>query len=771
MWLKNLKSFSQHLVNSKLYTAVTVLGFAISLSFVILLSVYIKNELSVNDSQLNKDRIFRLVNEQDATFAPPIGQWLQGEFPEIESFTRIYENTGTLITADDVKVKFNYLLADSAFFNIFTFDLVEGDKEMALKTRNSVVLNREFANRIFGSKSPMHQQIKIDGIPCVVNGVVEDISQTSNFSSCDAIINFRMLRDFWGWSELLTSFGSSSFGLYFLAKPNTNLPAKAPEVLELLKKGFWLYQDGWAKTATFEPLTDSYLSTIPGRGIDQNNKTLILILFAIVVLILVLAIINYINLTIAQSGMRVKEIAIKKLLGSSRRKLITQLVGESIIVCTTASLMAVMGGFLAEPLLNRALDTQIGLAEIFTPETVFVLFILIVIVGFVSGIVPAIIITRLRAIDVIKGGFRRKSKILYSKFLIAFQYIVVIVLIIATIIITQQTNFMRKRDLGFNSNNIVWLDNNIEPEHKEGFKNLIRKIPGVKNISFCAGTPIDGGNNQSFMYEEQPVSFQEFVVDSAFFEMMELKIRPTAVAYSKEGIWLNRYAVDKLGLDALPVSFKSYNGEEPVLGITNNFNIESLHNELGMVMIRQLKKDDYAWKILVQIESGDIISTFDQVKKTYLDYTGGMPFDSGFFDDKIESWYDGEKRTAAIVSYFALLSIVISIMGIFAMSVFYNQQKIKEIGIRKVNGATVFEIVKMLNMDFVKWVAVAFVVASPIAWYAMNKWLQNFPYKTAIHWWVFALAGIFALAIALITVSWQTWRAARRNPVEALRYE
>ncbi|HZK08965.1 MAG TPA: FtsX-like permease family protein [Bacteroidales bacterium] len=771
MWLKNLKSFTQHLYNSKLYTAVTVLGFTISLSFVILLSVYIKNELSVNDTQPNKDRIYRLINENYAGFAPPIGEWLQGEFPEIESFTRISTNGGILITTDDVKVKFNYLLADSTFFNIFNFDLIEGEKETALKTRNSVVLSREFANRIFGSDSPMHQLIKIDGVSCVVNGVVGDISQTSNFIAWDAIINFRALADFGHSPELLTSFGNSSFGLYFLAKPNTNLPAKAPEVLELFKKDFWLYQDGRTKTVSFEPLTDSYFSPISGSGIVQNNKTLILILFAIVILILVLAIINYINLTIAQSGMRVKEIAIKKLLGSSRSKLMTQLVVESIIISSVAMLLAILGGFLAEPLLNSALNTQIRLADVFTAGTVFILFVFIVAVGFFSGIIPAFIITRLRAVDVIKGGFRRKSKILYSKFLIAFQYTVVIVLVIATIIIAQQTAFMRNHDLGFNHDNIVWLVNNLKRGQTEGFRNVIEKIPGVKRVSFVKGSPIDGGNNQSFMYEDQPVSFQEFVVDSSFFEMMKINITPTSSAYSKQGIWLNQYTVDKLGLDPLPVSFKSNYGEEPVLGITNNFNIESLHKELGFLILRQLGKDEYPWSILVQLQSGDVIATFDQVKKSYLEYTGGMPFDSGFFDDDIQSWYDSEKRTAAIVSYFALLSIVISIMGIFAMAVFYNQQKIKEIGIRKVNGATVFEIVKMLNFDFVKWVAIAFVVACPIAYYAMNKWLQNFPYKTQIHWWVFVLAGIFALAVALITVSWQTWRAARRNPVEALRYE
>ncbi len=771
MWLKNLKSFTQHLFNSRLYTAVTVLGFTISLSFVILLSVYIKNELSVNDVQLNKNRVYRLINEHYAGFAPPIGEWLQGEFPEIESFTRISENTGTLITADDVKVKFKYLLADSTFFNIFSFDLIEGNKEMALKTRNSVVLSEEFAKRIFGGESPMHQMIKIDGIPCVVNGVVKDISLTSNFSHCDAIVNFRSLADFWRWPGLLSNFGNSSFGLYFLAKPSTNLPAKAPEVLELFKKDFWMYQNDRTKTVSFEPLTDSYFSTMPGRGIDQNNKTLISILFAIVITILVLAIINYINLTIAQSGMRVKEIAIKKLLGSSRPKLMTQLVGESIIVCTAASLLAILGSFLTEPLLDRALNTQIRLSDFFTPETVSILTIFVVVVGFISGIIPAFIITRLKAVEVIKGGFRRKSKNLYSKILIAFQYSVVIILVISTLIITQQTSFMRNHDLGFNHNNIVWMDNNIDNDKMEGFKNLMEKIPGVKRISFVQGSPIDGGNNQSYNYNDQPISFQEFVVDSSFFDMMEINIRPTAAAYSKEGIWLNQFAVDKLGLDSLPVSFKSHLGEEPVLGVTNNFNIESLHSDLGLVMVRQMQKENYPWKILVQIESGKVAANFDQVKKSYLKYTGGMPFNSGFFDDKIQSWYDGEKRTAAIVGYFALLSIVISIMGIFAMAVFYNQQKIKEIGIRKVNGATVFEIVKMLNIDFIKWVAIAFVMACPLAYFAMNKWLQNFPYKTQIHWWVFALAGIFALAIALITVSWQTWRAARRNPVEALRYE
>ena len=771
MWIKNFKTFAAHLLNNKLYTIVTVLGFTISLMFVILLSVYIKNELSVNDLQKNKDRIYRLTNETYASFAPPVGQWLQNEFPEIESYTRVSDNNGIAITSDNKKVKIDYLLADSTFFNIFSFNLIEGNKETALKTKNSIVLSQEFANKLFGNESPLNKQIDISGIPCIVNGVVEDISKYSNFSKTDAILNFRCLADIWRWSGLLTSFGNSSFGLYFLAKSNTDLPAKAPQTLEMFKEDYWMYKDERTKTVVFEPFIDTYFSSLPGRGIEQNNKTLITVLSAIVLLILVLAIINYMNLTIAQSGMRVKEIAIKKLIGSSRYNLIIQHITESVSLCLFAFLLAVFFSFLVEPVFNNLLETKLNLEKYISVIMLIISALIVGFIGFVSGIIPALIITKLNAIDVIKGGFRRKSKRVYSRILIGFQYTVVIVLLISTMIISKQTAFMQNHNLGFNTTNIVWFDNNINPNEKDGFKNELYKIPGVKNVSFVKGCPIDGGNNQSFQYNNKPVSFQEFVVDSSFFAMMEMNITSTGVAYSKDGIWLNQITISKLGLDSLPVSFETYKSKEPVLGIIDNFNFRSLHIETGSAMIRQIKKDDYPWKILVQIEGNNVITTLNNIKTAYSNFTNDLPFDYGFFDDTIQSWYDSEKRTATIVGYFAILTIVISVMGIFAMSIFYNQQKIKEIGIRKVNGATVYEIMQMLNRDFVKWVAIAFVIAVPLAYYVMNRWLQNFAYKTELSWWIFALSGIFAILIALSTISLQTFRAARKNPVESLRYE
>jgi len=771
MWVKNYKSFVNSLVNSKLYTIITLVGFTISLTFVILLSVYIKKELSVNSLQKNGSRIYRLINEKYAEYAPPVGLLLQNEFPEIESYTRILENPGTLVTQDNIKVKFNYLAADSTFFTIFSFNLIEGDPETALKTKNSVVLSWEFANKIFGNNSPLDKQITINGIDCIVMGVVDDISKTSNFDKCDAIINFRCLADLWRDPNLLTSMGNSSFALYFLAKPNTDLPSKASQVLEMFKKDYWMYQDDRTKTVVFEPLADNYFSHIPARGTHQNSKKFIAVLFAIVILILVLAIINYMNLTIAQSGARVKEMALKKLLGSSRKKLIFQHVNESIILCFIAFLLALLVSFLAEPTFNSLLDTQLNLASEFTSNTILITVVFVMLVGFISGIIPAFIITRLSAVQVFKGEFRRKSKSIYSKLLIGFQYIVVIVLIISTLIIARQTDFMRNHSLGFNTTNIVWLDNNLSNNEMAGFKNEMNKIPGIKRVSFVKGSPVDGGDNRSFNYEDKPVSFQLFKVDSSFFPMMEMNITSTGTAYTKQGMWINRVTVDKLGLDSLPKSFSTIHGEIPILGIVDNFYFESLHREIGMVLIQQMSETDDPKQILIQLEGNNPISTLEKVKKAYGDFTNGQPFDYGFVNDTIKSWYESEKKTGTIVSYFAMLSIIISVMGIFAMSVFYNLQKIKEIGIRKVNGATVFQIVKMLNLDFIKWVAIAFVIACPIAYYAMNKWLQQFPYKITLDWWIFALAGIFAIIISLITVSWQTFKAARRNPVESFRYE
>ncbi len=772
MRIINLKTFGKQLLKNKLYTFITVLGFAVSLAFVILLSIYIKNELSVNALQKNSSRIYRLCNESFSNTAPPVGAWLQKEIPGIESFTRIKSMDGIINVKGSEKFQMDYLLADSTFFNIFSFRLIEGNPATALKTRHSIVLSKSLARKLFGDEPALGKEVLVNvKIPFTVTGIVDDISKTSHFEKVDALINFRALQDFWSWENMESDFGNCSFDLYLMAKPKVDLPAKAPQILKMFKKDFWLYKDDRVKKVILEPLNQTYFSTITGTGIRQNSKTLIRVLSLIVFLILALAIVNYLNLTIAHSGTRVKEIAIKKLHGSSRRHLIVQHVTETVMLCVVAFLLAILFSFWAEPVFDSLLNTKLYLHNEFTGINLLYFLIFVVVTGFVSGIIPALIITKINAVDVIKGGFAFKSKAVYSKALIAFQYMVVIALIISAIVIVRQTGFLQTRYLGFNTKNIVKVPCMIGSNQKETFKEECLKIPGVKAVSFVQGDPLDGGNNQSFNYKNKPVSFQVFEVDSAFFDMMKMKITPTGVAYSKEGIWLNRTAVKKLGLDSLPQSFRYYKVLLPVLGVVEDFNFRSLRKKIGLAMILQLKPKEFAWNILIQVEGKNRPQTMAALKKTYAQFTDGIPADFTFIDEKIQHWYDSEQRTEKIVSWFALLAIIISVMGIFAMSIFYNQQKTKEIGIRKVNGATVFEIIKLLTMDYAKWVMIAFVIAVPVAWYAMKKWLETFAYHITLSCWIFVIAGLAALAIALITVSWNTFISARRNPVESLKYE
>ncbi len=768
----HFKIYLKHLLKNKLYSFVTIFGFAISLMFVLLLSIYIRQELSVDQFHVNKDRIFRLYREKQAGFAPPVGDAIKTQFPEVENYCRIYTNGGIVSAGSGQKFKMNYLLADSSFFSMFSFKLDNPGTKNPLMAKNSIVLSHSYAQKIFGGNDPVGQEVNMfGGHNFLVTAVMDDFSEDTQFKKCDAVLNFTVLPDIWGWKEVLTSYGNSSFSIYFLSRPGTNLPAKVPQILESFKKDYWLYKNNYAKELKFEPLSEVYFSSSSGAGIRQNSKTLILVFLAIVFLILSIAVINYVNLTIAQAGFRGKETAIKKLMGSSKTKLLFQHISESVALAFFAALLAVFFAFLIEPYFNELLNTNLKLAKQFNGRFVLLLLAGIPIIGLISGLIPAMVINRFNPIEVVKGTFSPKAKGTYSKILIGFQYCVAIVLLICSWGINRQTHFMRTYDTGFQKDNIFWMENTVDARQKRAFSDVLKTIPGVQEVSYVCGSPLDGGNNQSFTYKDKPVSFQEFIVDSAFINLIGLKITPTGAAYSKKGYYLNRTALAELELPDNATTFKRYNEEYPILGIVDDFNFRPLYQKIGPVMIGQMDPNAEPWKIFVKTSGGNQIETVDRIKKAQAKFTGGIPMESGFVNDTINQWYQKEEKTASIVGAFTLLAIVISVMGIFAMSLYYIQQKVKEIGIRKVSGARISEVMAMLNKDFVKWVAIAFVIATPIAYYAMNKWLENFAYRIELSWWIFVLAGAWALGIALLTVSWQSWKAATRNPVEALRYE
>lgn len=773
MSASNLKVFLRTLVRDKLYTGITVFGFALSLTFVILLSIYIQQELSVDQFHRNKDRIFRAVNEDRSSFGTLIGGELQSKYPEIECYTRLFQNSTFIENSQKEKVNFNFLLADSTFFKMFSFRLLEGMPGEVLKTRNSVVLTRSYARKLFGSEDIMGKEITCEGdLKLVVTGIMEDIPENTHFNTCDGVLQFPFLADLWGYPDLLTNNNNSSFGLYVMAKEGTDLSSKAPLILEDFKANYWMFKRGYVKEFSFEPLTEIYFGGKDGQGIHGNSRTLVVVLSAIAFVILVLALINYNNLSIAQAGFRAKEAAVKKLLGTDSASLFRQFIWESEALCFISFILALGFSFLFQPIFNQLLSTHVSIATHLNIGTIGIAVLALALLGLVAGLAPAFLITRFNPIDVVKGAFRKKTKGVYSKALICFQYTVAIALVVCTAVIWRQTDFMRNYNLGFDKENIIWMENQVSGAQKMALRSEFEKIPGVVGVSFVCGSPVDGGNNNSFSYKDKALSFQEFKVDTAFFSLLGIEVMKNDVAISKNGLWLNEAAVKALELPDRPVECNPYGGEAiPVFGVVKNFHFRDLTREVGPAWIKPLNDEEWPWSILVKINTTNPGKVFRQVQATYKEFIGGVPVEAMFMDQEISQWYESSERTARLISYFSALAIVLSMMGILAMATYFIQQRVKEIGIRRVNGATVAEVLRMLVASFMKWIALAFVLACPIAWYAMSNWLDGFAYRTDLNWWIFGMAGCFAGCIALLMVGWQSVKAAMVNPVKSLKSE
>lgn len=790
------KLFVRNLFRNKLYSGITVLGFAMALTFVVLLTVYIRQELSVDAFHLHKDRIVRLANDKGYGYSGPMAVMLKEQFPEVEDYCLFMTNEDGLVAVSPTeKIRYTYAYVSPSFFQMFSFPLLQGNPDEVMRERHSMVISRTLAHKLYGNESPVGKEIKVAGVTVPITGIMADMPENTHFPDFDAVVNIKGLTEYWGWTEgdVLESMGIATFSVYVLEKPGADLKVREQDILSSFQKDVSFYQEeNGPQKVVVEPLEQIYFSPYGGGSRKYNSKGLVGVLIAVGGVILVLAIINYINLSIAQGGMRAKEISVKKLLGSSRKMLFMQYITESVILCLLAFLIACGLSVLTEPLFNQLMNTHIEVMPLFLSWMFLAVLAVIVFIGIVSGLIPAWVVTRFNAIEVMKGAFRKKTKGVYSKVLISFQYVVAIALTICTIVLMKQTRFMEYYDMGFKQENIARFSYVLDAAKKETLRNEVLKLAGVKEVAFVQGDPVDGGNNYSFDYEGKHLSFQTFNVDTAFFRMLGLQVTPTGVSnvegreYTRwtmrngqtervvlreQSVWLNREALRQLGLEGLPVGFKVDDHTTSIRGIVNDFHIRDLSNKLEPVMIAPLQGPETPWNMLVQLQGDHQFATFDEIKKVYGQLSEGTPFEAAFMDDAIRQWYNRTERISGMIAYLCGLAVLLSAMGILAMATYFIQQRIKEIGIRRVNGATIREILEMLMNSFIQWIVIAFVIACPIGYYAMNRWLMGFAYRTTLDWWIFALAGFLALCIAGIMISWQSWKAASRNPVEALKSE
>lgn len=774
MRISDLKVYQKFLFRNKLYTLVSIVGFSVSLTFVILLGIYVKQELSVDSFHKKKDRIFLLAHDTASSFGNPVADFVKDKCPEVESYTRIHYTPVILGEQGQPKIKADALFADPSFFETFSFKLIEGNPSQVLAPLKSVVVTKSFANKMFAGKNPLGARISINNTEHTITGIMEDIPQNTQIPKADFIVNYRSITNIWGGDWILNTADNFGFTMYFLEKEGSDLPAKTSMLLELFKKEFWFYKNGFTEDLKFIPLEDAYFKIDQSYSpIRTNNKTLITVYTGIVILILVIALLNYINMTVAQAGFRGKEAAMKKLLGCSRRQIVLQLLTESFLMTSFTFILGLFMAFLIEPFFNNLLNTHLNLSSQFSPSLIFVVFIFVLFISIVAGFIPAIIISGFNPLEIVKGTFARKVKAKYSKGLIIFQYVVAITLLICSFFIKQQSDFLVNYDQGFNRDGILVMDNVLDSAKLDGFKDKLMSIPGVELVSYSRGTPVTGSNNNSFEVDGVQFSFQELVVDPEFFKIFGIKIFPTGIEPTNDTYWVNQFAFNALHPDS--VSFRAnfgHNNYNQIAGIVSDFNFKSLREPISLMRIRNLPHGHIPWNIIVKIAKGaDLNETVDKIKDTYSKYSGGEYFESRFVDDAVQQAYEKEKKTSQIISAFTVLTIVIMVMGVFAMSLYLIRQKEKEIGIRKVNGATEGEILRMLNFDSFVRVFIAFVFACPIAYYAMDRWLEGFAYKIELSWWVFVAGGLIVLLLSLLSVSWQSLKAARANPVDSLKSE
>lgn len=766
----DFRAFLNFLGRNKLYTAINIFGFSISLMFVILLVTYTRQEYAVDQFHSNKERIFRLCDETDACFAPLIGRDLKARYPEIETYVRLFE-TDEVATAGERHLKAKILLSDPDFFRMFSFRLAEGDTAQVLRSKNGALLSESFARNLFPEGNYLDKTITIKGESVPVTGILRPFGN-SQFVTPDVMLSFEEWAPLvYGWDGVLKrGYASASFPLYLMLKPHADLSAKMPDMLSHLKTYYWPYKDDHARELTIIPLTEVYLSNplYASEQIRIGSKTLINTFFSVAMLILLFAVINYINLSTAQSESRAREMAVRRLLGCSRKALFTRLIVESVLLCILSLLIALLLAGIAEPIFNRILQTHISVSDLFSASNLGIGVVAIILLGLLTGVIPASVMTRVRPIDVVRGSFRHKTKMVYNKILIGFQYLITIVLLGCTLTMSRQINMMLHADLGFDTANKLYLSiPDLNPSQSAGLKNQLLQIAGVENVALVRGVPMLGFNNTSDTWHDRPISTQIFGGDSSYIKIMGFHILRDNHIQDRKAIWLNETAMQTLELPD-SATYCEYR-KRPIAGIVKDFRYEDLTQPTGPCIIEHMQDNYWPWACIIQLTNLDSPVTLRTIERVYREYTGGMPCEYKTYDEVMHQQYAAQQRMSDILFGFTLVAILISALGILAMATYFIRQRSMEIAVRKVFGSTNREVLQRLVLHFVRYVLAAFVISVPVIWYLMHDWLSQYVLRIPLSWTIFALAGLTALAIAVATVFGQSWRAANSNPVDAIK--
>ena len=778
-----LKVAFRNLQSNKKFFVISIAGFAFAISVCLSIFLFLAKEFSYDSYHKDNGQIVRLINvkENSSLLDYRAKDILLRNYPEFEDACLVQRVDHPIAVKVGEKGFYldDILSVDNRFFEIFSVSFETGTQTRPFDNINSAILTESTARTLFGTENPLGKDLMIWGnVPVTITGIIKDFPDNSSISAGILVNAENEKFKFTQWigdSRDLNTY-QWPFQIYFKLNKNVNpdqLLAKINGRNELLKP--------YSEKIGFLKLNDIYLHDhTTGSTTKQGNAGLLKILTGIAFIILILSVINYINLTVAQQYKRNKDAGVKKTIGADRIDIIFHFLLESVVVTLIAFILGFFIVWLLLPFYQTLFNTHLDFNLLLRFHWLLILAGTILGVGLISGSGLAIVFSGVSPARVITGSVILPGKKKYLRnALIVFQFTISVILIFCVIIVLRQIQFVKHKDAGFKKEQLLKVDlPEIQPNDVQkslAFLGELRKSPFIKNVSVTSGVPgeirISMGSNMENTNKNMSVPC--LLADTAFLETFGIKVikgrNPGHGDFGKVCL-INEAAYKHFDFENLENKrFNNFGGFD-IIGVVSDFQFTSFHESIGPLCIMFTPRQ---WNTAVNIRFSNNSTGpgLNLVHKTWDELLSAYPLRYQFYDDWFASMYGPEERFAKTIGLFALLAIVISCMGIFGLAIFSSERKSKEIGIRKVNGARITEIMVMLNSDFVKLVVIAFVIATPIAWYIMHKWLADFAYKTELSWWIFAVSGLLAMAIALLTVSWQSWRAATRNPVEALRYE
>ncbi|MDP9081479.1 MAG: ABC transporter permease [Bacteroidota bacterium] len=792
--LKNyFKIAWRNLKKNRLYAFVNITGLTIGIVSCLLIGVYIKDELSFDRFNDNADKIVRVTMEYAQGGAPQktaltgtkVGPQFKRMFPAIDNFVRVEKRGGVVNYNNRVFEENSILYADPSFLKIFSFKLVSGDAS-ALSSPEKIILTETSAKKYFDSENPIGKTLKIGDQNFTVAAIAANAPSNSQVKF-DFIVSFNNL-------------GASKNEKWWEANYITYLLLKDKDQVQSLQKQVSNYMVGISKTELkmegsqyltyhFEPLTSVHLhSNLPSFLEPNGSITYIYIMVVVAVLILIIGCVNYVNLSIAQSAGRGAEIGIRKVMGAAKSQLFRQFIGESLFVTAIGVLLAIGFAFVLLPSFNHLSGKDLQFSAVLDPVILCSLVLLGLGIGFAAGAYPALLLSNIKLAKILKSGFSFTSGQGVRKSLIVFQFVISIFLIVTTVVILQQLSFIRNKDIGYNKSNVVVLPVNWQMVSKvKGLKNEIGNILGVVGVASANNEPINVGWGDGITTSDgKAISVNALPMDEDFIKTMQLKII-AGTDYNQTDVlqmdttnqgknfhysfMLNEAAVRELGWTPEEAIGKeiSKGTTGKIKAVVKDFNFKSFHDPIGPLLI--FLDHDQTGDLFVRIDGKNTSTAIQSIEKIWKNRVPERPFSYKFLDEDYDAMYRNEQRTAGVFTTFSGLAILLACLGLFAVTAYAVVQRTKEIGIRKVLGATVSNIIVLISRDFLGLIIIATIIASPIAWYMAHKWLQDFAYRINIQWWIFIAAGASSLLVAAVTVSIQAIKAALANPVKSLKSE